>query len=982
MKTTNDNVVVAIFHEWNGLLGSNKWNLPIISEKTHGRWFDGGFPRGAEAKQVAEAVWTEIQSPKKGELRENIIAVVRQCAPTAPVDTWNKNSCGAWFYAMAESARHDRAVTVTQSFTSYLISVANDCSELVTRGIALGGDLQRPLRLAHVYAQLETDSLRPAESGAEKQPTESQAPLVALEVLFDPAVNRIALVGEPGSGKSTFLQYVTLGLADHVLGSKMATSHFAEVNVPEKVSQILHAQKLIPFRILLRDFAVSLNAGTSGGSADVVAFLTSQLEKGSHSEAVTALPNALDDGLAFVFFDGLDEVPKVQLSAVQSAITAFVTGKYENCRAALTCRIESYKLPEFKLEKFPPAHRIAPLSAGLRDQFVGAWYRELEHAHPQFRGEADGCTTTLRRALNSERLDAMSRNPFFLTVMAALHRPDRPLPDTGAKLMDELVTGVLEESRKRRSALGPKIGMGELATVLEKVPNGLHRLRSRLEIIAYQSRRMRTGGDNLGVDNTLIKSHLLTLAPATEEKDKWIDELLDILRHRAGLLQSQDGANLTFAYRFEEFLAGCYLTNDDQWPKELDFAHRCVKLVNDARTDDRQVVLWAAGFNTHVRFRRGTVRDLVSLLTPSPGALTGALLPRLELAADIARDANMEHWVHDDVPHAPITVSALRTALETVRDGVGKFNILARSRASSTLSRLGDFRPGVGLIREGVFKGLPDISWIAIPAGVFQMGGEAKWQGELEFTCRLLEKSPYLISRYPITVAQFQCFVDDQGYEDGRFWNWSAEVLQWRKCLPGLSPENYALDFQMLNHPRVGISWFEAVAFCHWLTEKVKCRSGQSQISASKEKETSVPLLPGNAVRLPSEAEWEHAMRGEKGRSYPWGEEKDFTERCNMIDTGIKHTAAVGLFPDGNTEKGIADAAGNVWEWCTTQWLGDYKDYPKKVKNDLEGHFPRICRGGSWSNSGPGSFLSSFRGANPPSYRGDDVGFRVVCAAD
>ena len=107
-----------------------------------------------------------------------------------------------------------------------------------------------------------------------------------------------------------------------------------------------------------------------------------------------------------------------------------------------------------------------------------------------------------------------------------------------------------------------------------------------------------------------------------------------------------------------------------------------------------------------------------------------------------------------------------------------------------------------------------------------------------------------------------------------------------------------AHSFQTPNHPQVGVSWYEAVAYCNWLSERL-----------------------GYTVRLPSEAEWERAARSTDGRIYPWGDEFD-ARRCNMSDTGIGATSTVGIFPDGDADCGAADMSGNVWEWCSTKWLG------------------------------------------------------------
>jgi formylglycine-generating enzyme required for sulfatase activity len=215
-----------------------------------------------------------------------------------------------------------------------------------------------------------------------------------------------------------------------------------------------------------------------------------------------------------------------------------------------------------------------------------------------------------------------------------------------------------------------------------------------------------------------------------------------------------------------------------------------------------------------------------------------------------------------------------------------------RVKAGGVLARLGDPRPGVGLRADG----LPDIVWIEIPPGPFLMGNDkpaAKYDDEVpQFTCNLI-RQPYRISRYPVTVAQFAAFVLAGGYREPRFWTPAG----WKEKGDRTRPNDYDPVFQTLNHPRVGVSWYEALAFCRWLAEQLK-----------------------QELTLPSEAQWERAARHTDGRLYPWGNAiDDVAKRCNMGAIGLGHTSPVGMFPEGHAACGAADLAGNVWEWCRTE---------------------------------------------------------------
>ncbi|MGD8842823.1 MAG: SUMF1/EgtB/PvdO family nonheme iron enzyme, partial [Gammaproteobacteria bacterium] len=173
---------------------------------------------------------------------------------------------------------------------------------------------------------------------------------------------------------------------------------------------------------------------------------------------------------------------------------------------------------------------------------------------------------------------------------------------------------------------------------------------------------------------------------------------------------------------------------------------------------------------------------------------------------------------------------------------------------------------------------VPDIDWVPVPAGEF-IYGEDESQTSLYLEA-------FEIARYPVTNRQYQCFVDDGGYEDERWW----QDLQ--------KPEIRPSDWPQGNRPRVNVDWFEATAFKRWLSARL-----------------------GYDVRLPYEHEWEKAARGEKGLVYPWGE--DYRSGCANVDESsledgayLEQTTAVGLYPRDNSPYEARDMAGNIVEWC------------------------------------------------------------------
>lgn len=209
---------------------------------------------------------------------------------------------------------------------------------------------------------------------------------------------------------------------------------------------------------------------------------------------------------------------------------------------------------------------------------------------------------------------------------------------------------------------------------------------------------------------------------------------------------------------------------------------------------------------------------------------------------------------------------------------------------------------------------LPDeplLGFVKIPAGPFLMGtreedisklvrlgGERK-RIEWETPQHELALPTYYIARYPVTVAQFQAYVQDSGHQ------------------PRL------LDFCELNTsdttPVSYLNWYEVVRYCQWLTERLRAWEGTPEPLAT--------LLQGEGwvITLPSEAEWEKAARGVDGRLYPWGDDAD-PGRANYAETAIGETSVVGRFPEGASPYGVADMAGNVWEWTRTVWCTNWLD--------------------------------------------------------
>jgi sulfatase-modifying factor enzyme 1 len=253
-----------------------------------------------------------------------------------------------------------------------------------------------------------------------------------------------------------------------------------------------------------------------------------------------------------------------------------------------------------------------------------------------------------------------------------------------------------------------------------------------------------------------------------------------------------------------------------------------------------------------------------------------------------------------------------------------------RLEIGDLLAERGDPRLGVGLDDHG----LPDVGWVEIPAGDFVYQGSER-----------IALSRFFMARYPITNIQYQCFIDAGGYADERWW----QDLD--------KPEPEAPRWPQSNRPRTDVSWYEATAYCRWLSAQL-----------------------GYEIRLPSEQEWERAAAGREGHAYPWG--GDYRSGCANVNERagkagswhLEQTTAVGVYPQGGSVEGVLDLSGNVWEWCANE-----HDRPDETATDRSGD-DRVLRGGSWVNS-PGGARASYRDGIRSDYRGGRIGFRVVSSA-
>lgn len=263
---------------------------------------------------------------------------------------------------------------------------------------------------------------------------------------------------------------------------------------------------------------------------------------------------------------------------------------------------------------------------------------------------------------------------------------------------------------------------------------------------------------------------------------------------------------------------------------------------------------------------------------------------------------------------------------------------------------------------------------IYIPAGTFQRGLSAAQAAVLQSQCPECnmskvsdaqpQKNIYLdafwIDAHEVTNDQFARFVSEANYLTSAEWEGTSSVLtrgmadfqdfvgaNWQHPTgPGASITG------MGSRAVTQVSWDDAAAYCAW--------AGR---------------------RLPTEAEWEKAARGDDGRLYPWGNQAPDQSRANY-DTAHVAPVVVGSYPDGDGPYGAADMAGNVGEWVNDFYdQGYYHTAPESNPPGPSSGSSHVLRGGSWSSNSTDSLylLSSAARLNPnPGMHSNTTGFRCA----
>lgn len=243
-----------------------------------------------------------------------------------------------------------------------------------------------------------------------------------------------------------------------------------------------------------------------------------------------------------------------------------------------------------------------------------------------------------------------------------------------------------------------------------------------------------------------------------------------------------------------------------------------------------------------------------------------------------------------------------------------------------------------------------------------------------------------MVKQNRITSKQADDWITIRDWTDERF---EEQLEEWYPAGKTYRQPGYWDDARFNNpaQPVVGVTWFEARAYCNWLTASV-ARSVPRPVGselAGHDQSSALTLPTGRGTdsifRLPAEAQFEAAARGKKGRQFPYGSKFD-SDRCNTFESHIRRTTPVGIF-DNATPEGAFDLSGNAYTWTSSIYDQDKFPYPYKSDDGREDiaatGVRRVLRGGSWI------FFqvvarAVYRDYDVPAGRGSIIGFRVLCS--
>jgi formylglycine-generating enzyme required for sulfatase activity len=787
-----------------------------------------------------------------------------------------------------------------------------------------------PLHLRDVRAEEETrrnmDRLARLEKGRAGEMEQAQ-PVEIGELLN--RYPKFILIGSPGSGKTTLLSRVALA--------------FAEGRAQEDLGW--KGPKLFPIFLRLRNFGAFLKQNRDEYPAPapgaLIAYLENLFRDGDRIRLTADFfDKRLAEGNCLVLLDGLDEVSDLR-SEVAGHVDAFVTryaakGNY----FGLASRPRGYESVERQLRPVGLAvAEVNPLDMDGICQLMGNLLKLIEMDAAQRASDLEELTRAIR---SSEELTRIAGTPLFCSALVQVFKyHGAHLPNRRVDVFDEIVDLLLghwhaQQTRYLSDAeqLAMDDGTGRSYGEVKKAVSVKRTRLSRLALYMQETHQVEIPAQEA---ETVLYEFLKSREriPDEETARLWAENFLINSHERSGLLVERDPGIYTFLHKgFLEHLAACALAQQSKTLVDV-----ILPLVADKEKFEwwEQVILLVGAYSgTPEDVREELITRLLENAEMYPPD-SEARLRHQVLAGNLARDMG------DDLP--ALHFERIETVLfnSAVNPSLPP---MLRASAADTLDELG-YAP-------------PDL-----------------------FT--FIPVSDFAISKYSVTNAQYERFLKPENFQNKDLWcnfpefdensrpmkgNWGEEGWKWLQG--ALQGEGYDVQEGVLlprywrearfgisrrHAPVVGVTWYEASAYCNWLL-----------LNWDDLEEGKQGLAKPELIRLPTEKEWASAAGGEDPEErFAWGvlkDKKEIVRFANTEESGIGRTTPVWMYPLGESIKGVMDMAGNVWEW-----QANYLN----VKEGWVG-----LRGGSWGYDVDGARVA-IRDYGRPYYGWDShFGFRVA----
>lgn len=769
---------------------------------------------------------------------------------------------------------------------------------------------------------------------------------------------RLAIVGVAGSGKSTLLQWAGQSFARALLKKSLTDEQKTFINS-------LGGKPLVPFLFPLRAYSKYCEKNNCRRSSKTLLNFLAEYFSDHHASLdldVDFFKSHLQKG-CLLMADGLDEVDPADRPSVRAALEELLAEfDTQNSRCLITTRPSAVHIAE-QMHDFEGCE-VQRLTKKQRDSLIELWYNAVLADDPR-EARRKSNDLSARLADSDLRVQELATTPLMTTIFAMVHYSRDELPKQRSKLYEEAIEVLLTEGPYKGEEAKDLQNWGGMEWDVR---------RDRLARIAFELRER--GKDSL-MEGELVDLLWNRFGSEEREARRACEHFLRDVAERGGLLEAMDDQYGFYTHAtFQEYLAGRYLVVEypaDNLPMFL-IEH----VGNDLWEEPLRL---AAGYlaNTNEGLANKFVLHIAKAGTSEEAKARALYVAGLALA-DVPQIRRLPDTVTSLVPQMEKLLTANPPRVGTRL----RFNL------GLALGSLGDPR----------LKALgPEC--LPVRAGTFRMGTSAEEEELMkaqevsvyddEKPAHEVYVSDFSIGKFLVTNLEYAAFYEDKGYETENFWSkdgWAWRTGKFESKTPEVEDKELREAYETLlkarpvdlrdkpfywenpqwntpNLPVVGVSWFEAEAYCNWLSQKT-----------------------GKTYRLPTEAEWEKAARGAGNTIWSWGNQWN-GELCNNADKDTKETlnrtSPVGMYPQGASSYGAMDMMGNVWEWCA-DWY-DKELFEKRgegiVKDPqgAENGILRVVRGGSWYYD-RGDARCAARGWCYPVNFYDLIGFRVVLSPD